>query len=193
MKPAVNLDSHMRIQPARRRVQRSTEGDAVPAVRRRAGAGGTLRKWLELLSSAPRMPTMQANRGWWRVLKPRPPAPVRPTSTAMPFLAERLLGLVLAQERLAETILGDLAEEQERFRRRRGAVAAALWSWHTAVPFAVHLGWRRLTRRAALPHRREPMIDGLLRDFRHGLRALVRQPAFSLIVALTLAVGSPRT
>ncbi len=33
------------------------------------------------------------------------------------------------------------------------------------------------------------MIDGLVRDFRHGLRALVRQPAFSLIVALTLAVG----
>ena len=123
------------------------------------------------------------------MLKPRPPAPVRPTSTAMPFLAERLLGLVLAQERLAETILGDLAEEQERFRRRRGALAAAFWYWRMAVPLAVHLGWRRLTRRAALPHRREPMIDGLVRDFRHGLRALVRQPAFSLIVALTLAVG----
>jgi putative ABC transport system permease protein len=107
----------------------------------------------------------------------------------MPFFSERLLGLVLARERLAETILGDLAEEYVCVRRRQGALTATMRYWRAATALGLHFGWRRLTGRASKPQRSEPIMEGIVRDVRHGLRAVIRQPAFSSIVVLTLAIG----
>jgi putative ABC transport system permease protein len=107
----------------------------------------------------------------------------------MPSLAERLLELVMAREPLGDSIVGDLAEERVAVRRRRGPLVATLWHWRQAVPLVVRFGWRRIAHPRTRAKRRKPVMDGLIRDLRQSLRALARQPAFSLIVALTLAVG----
>jgi putative ABC transport system permease protein len=111
-----------------------------------------------------------------------------------PVLAERLLSWMLGDGEWPESILGDLQEEHAR-RASRSYARASLWYWTHAV---------RLGARRALVRPRQPQIvlpddsprrpgDSLMRtldfEFRHAWRSILKRPAMSAIVVLTLALG----
>ena len=53
----------------------------------------------------------------------------------------------------------------------------------------IHLGGAEQTREAVRERASLPWIEDLLRDVRYGCRAMLRNPGFTLIAVLTLAVG----
>ena len=133
-------------------------------------------------------------------------------------LALRVLSWMLPAGDFSEGVVGDLAEEHLALAKRRGSVRADVWLWGVAVGLGLRLGgvraWRRLlatlqflaamqfrsvrsARRAQVRERSagsnsqtgDSIVRNLIGDFRLSLRSLVRQPGFSLIVLLTIAVG----
>ena len=92
-------------------------------------------------------------------------------------LLERLLTRAVGDAKLAESILGDLEEERPSFH--------ALHLIALSARFAL----RRRPRRAAIPVFRSSPMSTVLQDLRYAARVLLRQPGFSLVVILTLAIG----
>jgi putative ABC transport system permease protein len=78
---------------------------------------------------------------------------------------------------MAEAILGDLAEER-----------LPLHAIHLAA-LIVRFAVRRRPRRVAIPVSRSSPMSTILQDVRYAARVLLRQPGFSLVVVLTLAIG----
>jgi putative ABC transport system permease protein len=111
-----------------------------------------------------------------------------------PALAEWWLALALPPD-IREAFLGDL---EERFRSEilpaRGLRAARRWYWLEALraPLALPLPdrWGSSTAQP-LNHStaRDALMTTLLRDLRLALRLLGRQPGFTAVVTLTLALG----
>jgi putative ABC transport system permease protein len=111
-----------------------------------------------------------------------------------PATAERLLTFVLGDNDWSESILGDLHEEYAA-KADRSAITATVWYWIHVL----RLGARGLARRATTPRSRVPAPvppppgDSLMRtltlELRHSLRALLKRPALSAIVVVTLALG----
>ena len=120
-------------------------------------------------------------------------ASVRP-----PRLAERLLGSVLGGGEWSESILGDLHEEHA-VRAARSRPRAAVWYW----THAVRLATRGLTARGREaspassfiaapvppPHPGDSLMRTLGLEMRHAGRSILKRPALSAIVVITLGLG----
>ncbi|HXV62242.1 MAG TPA: ADOP family duplicated permease [Vicinamibacteria bacterium] len=104
-----------------------------------------------------------------------------------PRLAEALLARVVRHRDRSEEILGDLAEEHREIVRARGRLVAHLWYWYEALGIGSHYLFRRHRRKRE--RRRDGTMRSLLRDSKHALRGLLREPSYTAIVVVTLALG----
>ena len=115
-----------------------------------------------------------------------------------PRLATRLLAAALGRTDWTESILGDLHEEHAA-RSGRSRVSADAWYWLQAI----RLGSRGAARRAdgavrasrqTVPSLPSPSPgDSLMRtlnlEMRYAVRSILKRPAMSAIVVVTLALG----
>ena len=91
----------------------------------------------------------------------------------------------------AEFVLGDIEEEYGRLASAR-PLYARMWLWRQTIGAA----FKRLTqRRGTVPVSRPGDGDGLRRDLTGAVRVLVRTPAVTVTVVVTLAlgIGAPAT
>jgi putative ABC transport system permease protein len=112
-----------------------------------------------------------------------------------PRLAAAVLRLLLP-EAVRDDALDDLREGYVLRLTRDGRRAADRWYWRQVPGFAVRVRFALLTGGPlSAPVVREPTLNGsermttLWADVRSGVRAMVRQPAFTAIAVLTLALG----
>lgn len=94
-------------------------------------------------------------------------------------LHERLLRLFLDSQKAA-ALLGDLEEEAARVGASRG------WVRRQALRCALSAAWLVAARTLA---NRAGMLAILIQELRYGLRRIRRQPAFTALIAVTLALG----
>src|SRR5262249_13754477 len=125
------------------------------------------------------------------VARPRERAGV---TDRLPRGIERLLRGLLPRD-LADPIAGDLLEEYLAARGRLGALLAAAGVGCQGLRVAVVFRWERLAHGRGLPPIGEELRtvtsfrDSLRRDVMFSVRMLRRQPGFSIVVLVTLALG----
>ena len=96
---------------------------------------------------------------------------------------------------LREPIAGDLAEEYLVMRERRGPARATLWLWGQAARLALTFRWERAAHGRPLPpigdelRSMSHMWDSLRQDVGFGVRMLRRQPGFTAVALIALALG----
>ncbi len=110
-----------------------------------------------------------------------------------PRLAELLLSSALVPGD-RDAVLGDLCEEYSCHRRpEQGSRKAWVWYWRQVLTSLWPLLFDRIANRSRLQKQplraRSLFMHRILQDVRFGLRTLSRNPGFSLIVILTLALG----
>jgi predicted permease len=115
-----------------------------------------------------------------------------------PRAAERVLAACIADPEWRDAIAGDLREEFAGLNRTRGPREARRWYWRQALAIAGHAVGARL-RRGRRPERawiappeqehRQRWGAGMLKDLGHAARTLLRRPATSAVIVLTLAVA----
>jgi predicted permease len=94
-----------------------------------------------------------------------------------------------------EPIAGDLEEEYADLRRRVGPVRSAATIWTRAVRLAVTFRWERTAYGRPLPPiadeipRRFTVLESMLQDVVFAVRLLRRQPSFTFVAVLMLALG----
>ena len=111
---------------------------------------------------------------------PRPPA----------ILSRVLLAIVPPSS--ADEIAGDLHEEFVILSRRRGGVPARAWYAGQVLRFSARAVARRFAGMPTDPHGPNPgdsFMRSLLTDARHAVRMLIKRPALSALVVMTLALG----
>jgi predicted permease len=117
-------------------------------------------------------------------------------SDAPPAPAVRLLRALLPDE-LREDALDDLADQYDIHLTKNGRAAADRWYWRQVPAFALRI---RLAAalggplsapgpRRAPDHPEENAMRNTLTDLRYGARAMARNPAFTAIAVLTVALG----
>jgi putative ABC transport system permease protein len=113
-----------------------------------------------------------------------------------PALAQWLIQSAVGNGEWADCILGDLQEEHaRRYGAERGG--AALWYWAQAVRLTTRYSMQRVARRFGrrAPQRNDTPArhgDSIMRtiglETRHAIRALLKRPATTAIVVVTLAL-----
>lgn len=129
-----------------------------------------------------------------------------------PRTAERLLRRMGRRGPTGLSVLGDLREEFDEVRSRRGGSVAALWFWLQAVRIAVRLAFERRRRRPAAPLTSGPvpsvpgtragsagprpphrgpfhLIGSPARELAGAARGLMRSPGYAAFTAGVLALG----
>jgi putative ABC transport system permease protein len=109
---------------------------------------------------------------------------------APPRFAERLLERLLPNNARSEAILGDLAEEMAAMARRHSRAFVLAWY----VVESLRLSFRFRMQRPSGDRRRmtrkgDGSMETFLRDVKLAFRALSGAPAYTAIVAATLALG----
>lgn len=102
-----------------------------------------------------------------------------------PWLAERLLGLVLGSSDEARTILGDLAEDFASEVERRGRSRATLWYWKEAAGLAASTVGARTVELVRVGRDGR----GWVQDTRYALRTVRRDPGFLAFATLIVGLG----
>ncbi|MGH9794498.1 MAG: ABC transporter permease, partial [Candidatus Acidiferrales bacterium] len=112
-----------------------------------------------------------------------------PRRAAPPRFAKWLLACVLPRANY-KYMLGDLDEEYaERVRGPQGVRGARRWYWRQIrTAMTQSRPPRGVERDGSIP-RRATMLDTLRQDVTYAVRSLRRQPAFTAVVVLTLALG----
>jgi putative ABC transport system permease protein len=112
----------------------------------------------------------------------------------LPRSVEWLLRVGLPAD-LREPIAGDLEEAYRRRVAREGVARATFDVWWQAFRVAVTFRWERAARGRPLPPiadeipRRLTLVESLMQDVAYGLRLLRRQPGFTAVTVLMLALG----
>src|SRR3954465_5291313 len=104
--------------------------------------------------------------------------------TALPIAARVLLRLT--DPRVREFIAGDLEESFAAMARSDGRVRATRWVTRQALAAALQHRWKPGVDPAP---RGDGFMRTLLQDLTYGVRSARRQPAFSFVVVLTLALA----
>jgi predicted permease len=116
-----------------------------------------------------------------------------------PQVAEFLLRSLLGREVSTDFVVGDLREEFEERLQRGSRVRASLWYSWQATRIAVRVLIERRKDRAALwvqdERRRTSSLLGEIMqiELRQAIRFLVRRPAFSGVIVLTVALAIAAT
>src|SRR6266852_5600809 len=123
----------------------------------------------------------------------RPGGPAR-MSDRLPRGLDAMLRRLLPRD-LVDPICGDLFEEYEAVRARRGRGRANLWVWWQAARLVTTFRWERVTRGRPLPPISDElrgagyMWDSFRQDLAFGVHMLRRQPGFTLVAVVALALG----
>ncbi len=96
---------------------------------------------------------------------------------------------------LRETVSGDIQEEYLAMRARRGRLCAAAWAWWMAARIAARFRLERVTHVRGVPPMAEEIRsqigiwDAVGQDVVFSLRMLRRQPGFTAVALVALALG----
>jgi predicted permease len=116
----------------------------------------------------------------------------------VPRLAQGLLGLCLPKGLVRDSLLGDLQEEFAWRTHAASQARARIWYWRQVVVLGPRYLWERLwyRRTSVVPrhdhhgrHRRGTVFESFTRDARLALRGLRRNPGFTTIAVISLALG----
>src|SRR6476646_5980 len=102
----------------------------------------------------------------------------------LPPLARLLLRMT--DPAIREFVAGDLEEGFATMARADGVSRARRWSTHQALAAVRQHPWRP---RGPSRHRGDGFMRTLFQDLRYGVRMVRRQPTFSIVVVLTLALA----
>src|SRR5207302_797322 len=157
------------------------------------GAGRTGQAVLRPPAARDRGASRQPPRARRAVVRPRSCAG-RSMSGSLPRAVRRLLARTLPEDQ-RDPITGDLEEAYAGQVRRLGAVRAAGWLWWRAARLAASFARGRALGRRGIPpigeglRTRSRMWESLVQDVVFGARMLRRQPGFTAVAVLALALG----
>ena len=113
-----------------------------------------------------------------------------------PILAEAILSGLIGSDPEGRSILGDLREEYSKQLEANGVAAAKRWYWREALSVVAFRFRDRFPNdgQSARPksygiQKGDSMVRRIISELRFGMRTLWRTPAYTIVAAITLALG----